>query len=295
MFRSGLQQEASAIVKGRPTLAVVASRRLAPIARVWIAAVSAVVAVAPAAADEALCLDGPSETVRAVGVAGAEEIVLGDGRRVRLAGVEAPVSLADTGAGARAAAERVASAARRALVAAVADRELRLLDLGEDRRGRRRGHLVDTETGHWVEGDLVGDGRLRVAPEPDDPVCAAALLAREAAARGAARGLWAEPDFAVRPADRMLLARVGDVVVAEGVVRSVGRSRGRVWLNFGDDIARDFAVVMNDNDRVRFERAGLVWSDLRGRRVRVRGVVARRGEGPRMAIDDPAVLEPVER
>lgn len=251
--------------------------------------------ISPAAADEALCLDGPRETVRVASVAGAAEIVLDDGRRVRLSGVEVPASLADSGPAARAAAARVDEAARRALVVRAAGRVFHLLDLGEDRWRRRRGHLVDTETGHWLEGDLVGDGRLRVAPERDDPVCAAALLAREADARGAERGLWAEPLFAVRPADRTLLARVGDVVVAEGVVRSVGRSRGRTWLNFGDDITRDFAVVMNDNDRVRFERAGLVWNDLRGRRVRIRGVVSRRGEGPRMTIDDPAALAPVER
>lgn len=282
-------------MKGSDVSPLSSRRDEPPSGRVGVCLIGTILLASPALADEGLCLDGPSETVRVAGVAGADEIVLDDGRRVRLAGVEAPVSLADSGPMARATGARVDEAARRGLARRSVDRDFRLLDLGEDRWGRRRGHLVDTDTGHWLEGDLVGDGRLRVAPERDDPVCAAALLAREADARGTGRGLWAEPLFAVRPADRTLLARVGDVVVAEGVVRSIGRSRGRTWLNFGDDIARDFAVVMNDNDRVRFERAGLVWNDLRGRRVRVRGVVSRRGEGPRMTIDDPAALAPVER
>ncbi|NLH79984.1 MAG: thermonuclease family protein, partial [Phyllobacteriaceae bacterium] len=196
---------------------------------------------------------------------------------------------------ARAEAAAVATAARAALADRIEGRELSLLDLGEDRRGRRLGHLVDTETGHWLNGDLVAEGRLRVAPRHDDPVCVAALFRRETAARNERRGLWATTIDAVRPADRTLAARVGDVVVAEGTVRSIGRSGGRTWLNFGDDIVRDFAVVMNDNDRTRFERAGLAPDRLKGFRVRVRGVVSRRGEAPRMSVDDPTAIEPVER
>ena len=253
-------------------------------------------AVVSARADEALCLDGPSETARAVAAERGDVLVLSDGRRVRLAGVEVPPpSLADPDGEAARAAVRLATFARDGLAARIGGRDLRLLDLGEDRHGRRRGHLVDTEGGHWLNGDLVGEGRLRVAPDRDDPICAAALLIREAEARAAGRGLWSDPSLAVRRADRNLLDRVGDVVVAEGIVRSIGRSHGRTWLNFGDDIARDFAVVMNDNDRVRFERAGVSWDWLKDRRIRIRGIVSRRGDAPRMAVDDPAALEPLER
>jgi len=251
---------------------------------------------AGARADEALCLDGPREIVWAAAVERGDELLLVDGRRVRLADVEVPPpSLADRSPAAGAEATAIAAAAAAALADRVEGRELSLLDLGEDRRGRRRGHLVDTETGHWLNGDLVADGRVRVVPASDDAVCIAALRRREARARSARAGLWATAVAGVRPADRSLVARVGDVVVAEGVVRSIGRSGGKTWLNFGDDILRDFAVVMNDNDRIRVERAGLAPDRLRGRLVRVRGVVSRRGEAPRMAVDDPTAIEPVER
>lgn len=247
-------------------------------------------------ADETLCLDGPRETVWTEAASAGDELILLDGRRLVLSGVEVPrplSTLADPAA-TRAASIR-AETSRRALAARTEGRELSLLDVGEDRWGRRRGHLVDTETGHWLEGDLVAEGHLRVTPTPDDAVCTRALLDREAPARAARRGLWGEPATSLRPADRTLLAVVGDVAVAEGDVRSIGRSNGRTWLNFGDDIARDFAVVMNDNDRSRFERAGIALDRLRGRRVVIRGVVLRRGDAPRMAIDDPAALEPTKR
>jgi endonuclease YncB( thermonuclease family) len=249
-----------------------------------------------AAADEALCLDGPREAIVAATVLSGDEIRLADGRTLRFAGAEAPrPPLSDTRPAARAAALRLAAEATAALAARIEGRDLEFLDVGEDRWGRRLGHLVDISGGQWIDGDLVGDGRLRAMPIAGDGTCSAALLVREAAARDAGRGLWREPLFAVRPADHALIERVGDLVVAEGIVRSVGRSRGRTWLNFGEDISRDFAVVMNDNDRSRFERAGFVLDDLKGRRVRVRGLLGRRAEAPRMAIDDPLAIERLER
>ncbi len=258
--------------------------------------IAALVLALPARADETLCLDGPSESVWVESVASGEEVRLVDGRRLRLSGVEVPRSLAARAdpRAARAVALR-AETSRRALADRAEGRELSLLDLGEDRWGRRRGHLVDTESGQWLEGDLVAEGHLRVDPTPDDAVCTRALLDREAVARAARRGLWDEEASRLRPADRTLLAVVGDVAVAVGDVTSIGRSHGRTWLNFGGDITRDFAVVMNDNDRSRFERAGIALDRLRGRRVVVRGVVLRRGDAPRMAIDDPAALEPAKR
>lgn len=249
-----------------------------------------------AGADEALCLDGPQEPVGAATAIAGDEIRLADGRVLRFAGAEAPrPPLSDTRPETRVAARRLAAEATAALAARVEGRDLAFLEIGEDRWGRRLGHLVDISAGQWIDGDLVSDGRLRAMPIAGDGTCAAALLVREDAARAAGRGLWGEPLFAVRPADHALVERVGDVVVVEGTVRSVGRSRGRTWLNFGEDIARDFAVVMNDNDRSRFEHAGLVLDDLKGRRVRVRGLVGRRAEAPRMAIDDPMAIERLGR
>lgn len=261
-----------------------------------VAAALALASAGPTRADEALCLDGPREPVRAAAVLAGDEIRLADGRILRFAGAEAPrAPLSDTRPATRATALRLASEATAALAARVEGRDLEVLEIGEDRWGRRLGHLVDISAGQWIDGDLVSDGRLRTMPIAGDGTCAAALLAREEAPRAAGRGLWGEPLFAVRPADHALVERVGDVVVVEGTVRSVGRSRGRTWLNFGEDIARDFAVVMNDNDRSRFERAGLVLDDLKGRRVRVRGLVGRRAEAPRMAIDDPMAIERLGR
>ena len=253
----------------------------------------ALLCAAPATAETCGGLDG--EPVWAERVVRGDEIVLVDGRRLRLAGVEAPrVPLTARGeTAARAVAE--GRAAREALADRVEGREVAFTEIGTDRHGRRLGHLYDTESGHWIEEDLVAAGRLRVLPGRSSASCDVRLLAAEARARASRQGLWGNPVFAVIPARAEDLAtRVGERVVTEGRVRSVGRSTGRIWLNFGDDFRRDFAVVMDDKDLGRFRAAGFDALAATGWTVRVRGVVVFH-DGPRIAIEGPASIERVTR
>lgn len=255
---------------------------------------AALLCAATAAAADA-CGSPAGAPVWAERAARGDEIVLVDGRRLRLAGVEAPrVPLTARGeTAARAAAET--RAAREALAERVEGREIAVTEIGTDRHGRRLGHLYDTETGQWIEEDLVAAGRLRVLPGRSSAPCDARLLAAEARARAARLGLWGNPVFAVIPARAEdLAARVGERVVTEGRVRSVGRSTGRIWLNFGDDFRRDFAVVMDDKDLGRFRAAGFDALAATGWTVRVRGVVVFH-DGPRIAVGTPASIERVTR
>ncbi|MER2607116.1 MAG: thermonuclease family protein [Siculibacillus sp.] len=241
------------------------------------------------------CLVGRPELVWAARAVTGEEIELVDGRRLRLASASLPrASLGPDGPARRPAANRLAETARARLETLVEARELAFHDLGADRHGRRRGHLLDTETGQWIEAEMVAAGLLRVTPEPDDRLCARALLASERSARTAATGLWAPDAFPVLAADVPLDRVVGDWVVVEGVIRSVGRSGRRIWLNFGDDIRRDFAVALDDNHRERFRAGGLDPDRLRGARVTVRGIVSWR-TGPRIEIEGPEEIERAKR
>lgn len=247
-------------------------------------------------AAETDCASAEGEPVWVERVVGGDEMVLTDGRRLRLDAVEVPRPplVAGPGDAAREAGE-VATAARETLADKVEGREISFHETGVDRHRRRLGHLYDTETGQWIEADLVAAGRLRVVPTRANRACAARLLAREGEARAARRGLWASASFAVVPATAADLARrVGQWTVVEGRVTSVGRSGGRVWLNFGDDFRRDFAVVMDDKDLDRFRGAGFDAVAARGWTVRVRGVVFL-DNGPRIAVDVPEAIERVTR
>ena len=254
-----------------------------------------VVAFAGAVRAEPACGTAGGEPVWVERVVRGDEMVLVDGRRLRFATAEAPRPGLAAGEAVRREAEAAGRAAREALADLVEGRELAFTEAGLDRHGRRLGHLYDIDGGQWIEARLVAAGHLRVFPTREVRDCAAALLVAEGEARAARRGIWATASFAVVPARAADLAgRLGERLVVEGRVTSVGRSSGRVWLNFGDDFRRDFAVVMDDKDLDRFRAAGFDAPAARGRLLRVRGVLVHRG-GPRMVLDVPEDVEHVTR
>ena len=260
-------------------------------------AVAAVVVARVAGAGEAraACGAATGETVWVERVVRGDEVVLVDGRRLRFAGVEAPRPPLVAGRDEVSEAVAAEHEARAALGDLVEGRETTFDRVRTDRHGRLVGHLYDTETGQWIEEALVAAGHLRVVPVEGERDCVVRLLPSEAEARAGRRGLWATASHAVVPARAEdLLPRVGRFVVSEGRVRSIGRSGGRIWLNFGDDFRRDFAVVMNDKDLDRFRAAGFDALAAKGVRVLVRGVVVQR-DGPRMTIESPEDIERVEK
>jgi endonuclease YncB( thermonuclease family) len=240
------------------------------------------------------CASAAGEPVWAERVVRGDEIVLVDGRRLRLAAAEAPrPPLSERHAAARRAAAEAARAARDALAERVEGREIAFTEVAIDRHGRRLGHLYDTDAGQWIDAALVEAGHLRVVPTAATRACAARLLEAEARARQARRGIWSVDGLAVA-ATSDLAGRIGDWVVAEGRVISVGRAGRRIWLNFGEDFRRDFAVVMDDKDLERFRAAGFDALAATGWTVRVRGAVVFQ-DGPRMMIEGPERIERVSR
>lgn len=255
-----------------------------------------VVAGSAAAAEQGGCLSGRTEVVWVERVVAEDVVDLVDGRRVKLSGIApARAPLDARGVAWREGARAAESTARRQLAEIAEGRELALHDLGEDRHGRRRGHLVDTESGHWIEAELVRAGLVRVGSAGERGACMSDLMGAEAEARRARRGLWGSELFGVRsPLDVRLDEMVGAMAVVEGRVRSVGRSGGRTYLNFGDDFRRDFAVVLDDNHRGTLMAAGFDAEKARGRDVLVRGIIVRR-EGLRIEIAAPEDIEWAKR
>ncbi len=229
---------------------------------------------------------GPAVAV--AGVLDGDTLSLADGRTVHIAGIEAVK--ADS------------AAAPAAVLAREARREIaRLVDgsavtvspapAAPDRYGRLHAdvRLADGRSAGVI---LVTAGLARVRLFPDEKPCLVNLFAAEAGARAAHRGLWALPDFAVREADDPSLpAETGLYELVEGRVASVGHGKYMVFLDFGRDYRRDFTVMVSNA----MARALPLPADaLKGRRIRVRGVIEASG-GPAIRLGAPDEIELLDR
>lgn len=188
--------------------------------------------------------------------------------------------------------EPLAEEAALALAEAADRRRARLSYPGEarDRYGRAIA-IVGFEDGTSLQEVLVASGWARVYSWPGETTGIAELLALEAEARMAGRGLWADPAYAIRTPDPNLLALdLDSVQIVEGRVISTAEVRGRTYLNFGFDYRSDFTVSVEARDRRAFEDAGMDLLALEGADVRVRGWIYAMN-GPAMTIDHPERLE----
>lgn len=235
-----------------------------------------------------------AEPLRVTAVLDGDTLELEDGRRVRLAGIEAakPPRHANPTDG------------RVWPLAEAATRTLSELALGHrvalhgpapvDRHGRLLAHLV-REDGLWLQSALVVRGLARVHTRPDARAYAAELLAGEEGARNAGRGLWRSRVYAVRDAaDPEELARDRDSFqLVEGVVLAVTKSGGEAWLDFGADWRSDVTVHIGRAAMREVTRAGIDPLSFEGRRVRVRGWITLRN-GPLIEIAHPEQIERLE-
>ena len=251
-------------------------------------------AFAPARADSPLaaCKDAgePFATVEAAGARDGATIRLADGRELRLAGVIAANDL-----------DGDAEAVRRAtaaLDALVAGKRLALYGKPDtkDRYGRIVAQVALAEEPRWIAAELVAAGMLRIAPEAGEPACTDALQTHERSARTAKLGFWAEPRFAVQDAQAIeaLNAARGRFAIVEGSVQRVGELGGRTFLDFGRRYTQDFTIVVPRAAQSAFQAAGIDLKAMRGKRVRVRGVLYAFG-GPAIEARLPAAIEILER
>lgn len=220
------------------------------------------------------------------------ELLLDDGRRVALAGLDFPPREA---AVPRAAArDRLASwlVGRDVFVGAFAD--------SPDRWGRTpaRVYAIDPARGTSaplasLASALLFAGEARFRPDPVAAACAKLYLVAEALARDSGAGLWSLPEFrqidvAAPGAGKELQRRRGMIVVI-GDIRSVGESRRAFYLNFGDKWRDSFTVVISRRNLAMFGR--IEPRSLVGRRARVRGLIE---TGSRIEIATPAEIEFVD-
>jgi micrococcal nuclease len=168
-----------------------------------------------------------------------------------------------------------------------------------DRYERALAHLfVEGEGGRltWAQLHMVENGLARVYSFPDNRQCLPELYAAEGRARAERLGIWSDPYYSVRAAERPseLVDRAGNYELVEGRVLLADRSGSRVYLNFGRFWKEDFTVVIEAPALRIFAEAGLDPVTLDGALVRVRGWVDDR-DGPRIEVTHPEQIEVLAR
>ena len=227
----------------------------------------------------------PAGRVQAVGVNERLEIELGDGRTVRLGGLDAPSR--DRGA------PELAKAARDFLSERLlgAEADLVLLAGGTDRWGRVVADLsMPASQPESTAAALLAAGYARVRPEYETRGCAAERLMIEEGARQAGLGVWRDPDFSVIQSSNSaaLRRRSGRFVVIEGLVRRVGLARSRLYLEL---VPRDGpTIAVARKQETALAREGRPAGALVGQTIRARGALDDRF-GPRIEVADPAMIE----
>ncbi|MGQ0662273.1 MAG: thermonuclease family protein [Pseudomonadota bacterium] len=235
---------------------------------------AATLATRPAAAPMPAGLEPGGHALVARAIDG-ETLELADGRRVRLAGIEAPAPPRRQ----EGRSWPLAEAAHQALAELAVGRQLALFFGARrgDRYDRLLAHLLDHD-GKWLQGELLARGLARVRTVPDLAHGAREMLAIEGAARAARRGLWAHPAY--RILSPIEAGRFLDTFqLIEGRVARVEARGGYTYLTFGAEGRGAFTLEIAAAVKRKFRSAGLDPAAWPGENLRVRGLIGWRN-GP---------------
>ncbi|MGE3142097.1 MAG: thermonuclease family protein [Hyphomonadaceae bacterium] len=248
------------------------------------------------------------ERGRVAEIVDGDTLALEGGLRVTLTGVEAPYGAAPYAREARAALERLALGRPAHLAYGGLKRIPRRApqtangDAAETRPETALAQVfVQSEGGRWLwlQRALVAEGAAWVRTRRDNAARAPDLLAVEAEARRARRGLWALTEYRVRtPA--ALAAEAADLPddcrkrgapfrIVEGGVTDVRESPRRVALSLGR--GQDAPQIVVFGAAVEAWRAeGPAFASYKDQRVRAHGPAENR-RGQHLCVDNPAQIE----
>ncbi|HDZ56799.1 MAG TPA: thermonuclease family protein [Pseudomonas xinjiangensis] len=217
-----------------------------------------------------------AEPVTSRFVIDGDTLELGDGRRVRLIGINAP----ETGKQGKPS-EPFANAAKTRLQTLVQAADIRLVVGVEakDRYGRTLGHLFDAD-GKNIEEQLLRDGMGFALAVPPNLALIQCHGDAERHARQIKQGVWQQS-----PVIEAAQVRKGGFQIITGRIESTSRAGGYVWLEL------DGSVVLRVGKRDRHYFGSLELDGLLGRRVEARGwVIDRRGNSSVKAGYKPFML-----
>lgn len=217
-------------------------------------------------------------------VISGNSFILADGRRVRLAGFDAPRRAIG-----EAVAQPLSRQSAQVLQQLLQGKKLSFIDLAPDRFGRLRAHVLAGPQLSWVQGEMLANGMGRVRTWADDFAKVGQMLALEEQARRQGAGIWAREFYSVRTPKTITSSR-GSFQIVAGEIVDATSLRKMTYLNFGVDWRRDFTAQATKKTTKEFAKSGVNLAGLSGARVRVRGLI-KSSNGPVLWLNHPSQLE----
>lgn len=230
--------------------------------------------------------DRTGERVRVVHVYDGDTVKLGDGRRLRLVGINTPEVNRNGKAS-----QSLAEPARAALIALL-DKHNRTLLLrhGKEQRdhyGRLLAHAF-LDDGSNVAAHLLERGLATTLVVPPNTWAQACYQSREDSARKARRGLWALAEYQPVDARSLPLATRGFRLL-HGRITEIRQSRHNLWL----DLEGPLVIKVARRDLVNFDPG--FPENLANRHIETRGWVRKDDRGLRLNLRHPAAISVLDR
>jgi endonuclease YncB( thermonuclease family) len=224
----------------------------------------------------------PPARYRMERVIDGDTIVVRGGGKVRLLGINAPeVAHRDRGA------EPLGERAHQRLRELLQEKQV-YLEFDQQRRDRYERLLahVTLEDGTSVNELLLREGLARALFLQPNMRHLQRYFQAEAEARKARRGIWARPEFQVRPASRAK-GCVNQFCLLRGAVQRVDRKRTYTYLQLPGKLR----VAINNQYLPQFLAAGVDPDKLQGNTVIVRGWVGRRDGHYTLSLHHPQQID----
>ncbi|MBE7636543.1 hypothetical protein GUA87_06770 [Sneathiella sp. P13V-1] len=163
------------------------------------------------------------------------------------------------------------------------------VSVSTNRYGGEYRKLLDGE-GNWLQRSWIAQGyAIYNGMAGINTEWRISFLEAERQAQKQKLGYWAS--HTVRRATNSNRINVnGSFQVIEGVVQSVGKSKGWIYLNFGSNWRTDFTAAIPPKNKAIFKSKGWKLAELENISVRVRGYV-RKYNGPFMELYFPEQIE----
>lgn len=246
-----------------------------------LAVLSLMLIAGPAAGSNACRSDRIDETVRISHVSDGDTLVLGDGRRLRIIGIDTPElgrDGAESQAGALAARERL----RQLVFINQQQLGLRFDQDRQDRYGRLLAHAFLRDGANLSE-KLLREGFAFQLVIPPNTWQASCYDQAEQSARQARLGVWSYPDYRARQVAELDLRSEGFMRI-QGRVSHIGDSTRAVWIN----LVGNAALRIDREDLVHFPAGSI--DRLVGADIEAQGWLYARNGQLRMQVRHPAAL-----
>ena len=246
-----------------------------------------------AAVTTSVCAESPvnraSQKVYTVSnVIDGDTVDITNGPRIRYIGINTPETMDKKNGRWVLSPEAYAREARDLNVKLVQGKKIKLEfdETKKDKYGRVLAYVYADDK--MVNAEMVRQGLATTYTFPPNIKYLDILVEAQDEARRNRRGLW-EQVKVIEPAEAK--DHIKEVQIVKGTVTQVRPSYGRLLFTFASDKENPFSAIIFETSIPVFERKGInPAKDYTGKTVSITGKIESRSMGPRMVIDNPAMI-----